>query len=110
MRRRIGLVSFVLMGVMVLAVFAVRRPRPALAPELTLAQMEQEHIARALRASAGHRGNAARMLGISERNLYRKLRELRGIDPASPSVLEPDDLGGRADVASSPGAALAARA
>ena len=41
MRRRIGLVSFVLMGVIVLAVFAVPRPRPALAPELTLAQTEQ---------------------------------------------------------------------
>jgi DNA-binding NtrC family response regulator len=37
--------------------------------------MEREHIARALRASDGHRGHAARMLGISERNLYRKLRE-----------------------------------
>ena len=41
----------------------------------TLEQMEREHIARALRASDGHRGHAARMLGISERNLYRKLRE-----------------------------------
>jgi DNA-binding NtrC family response regulator len=41
----------------------------------TLEQMEREHIARALRATDGHRGHAARMLGISERNLYRKLRE-----------------------------------
>jgi DNA-binding NtrC family response regulator len=41
----------------------------------TLEQMERDHIARALRASDGHRGQAARMLGISERNLYRKLRE-----------------------------------
>jgi DNA-binding NtrC family response regulator len=48
---------------------------PAQAPLPTLEQMEREHIARALRASDGHRGNAARMLGISERNLYRKLRE-----------------------------------
>ena len=30
---------------------------------------------RALRAADGHRGNAAKLLGISERNLYRKLRE-----------------------------------
>jgi DNA-binding NtrC family response regulator len=29
----------------------------------------------AIEACKGHRGNAARMLGISERNLYRKLRE-----------------------------------
>jgi DNA-binding NtrC family response regulator len=50
-------------------------PDPAQAPLPTLEQMEREHIARALRASDGHRGNAARMLGISERNLYRKLRE-----------------------------------
>jgi transcriptional regulator with PAS, ATPase and Fis domain len=35
------------------------------------------HIRRALEASHGHRGNAARALGISERNLYRKLKEYR---------------------------------
>ncbi len=41
----------------------------------TLAEMERTHVERALRAAGGHRGNAARTLGISERNLYRKLRE-----------------------------------
>jgi DNA-binding NtrC family response regulator len=41
----------------------------------TLAQSERTQIERALRATGGHRGNAARALGISERNLYRKLRE-----------------------------------
>ena len=41
----------------------------------TLDELERAHIAAALTATAGHRGNAARMLGISERNLYRKLRE-----------------------------------
>ena len=41
----------------------------------TLDEVEREHVARALRAADGHRGNAARMLGISERNLYRKLRD-----------------------------------
>ena len=41
----------------------------------TLEEVEREHVARALRAADGHRGNAAKMLGISERNLYRKLRE-----------------------------------
>ncbi len=61
---------------------ALTAPLPAAAklgtPEAslpTLEQMEREHIARALRATDGHRGHAARMLGISERNLYRKLRE-----------------------------------
>ncbi len=43
----------------------------------TLVEMELTHIRRALEASRGHRGNAARMLGISERNLYRKLKEHR---------------------------------
>jgi len=37
--------------------------------------LEKAHIERALRATQGHRGQAAKALGISERNLYRKLRE-----------------------------------
>ncbi len=41
----------------------------------TLQEMERDHISRALEETGGHRGNAARILGISERNLYRKLRE-----------------------------------
>lgn len=41
----------------------------------TLQEAERTHIRAALEASNGHRGNAARILGISERNLYRKLRE-----------------------------------
>jgi DNA-binding NtrC family response regulator len=43
----------------------------------TLEELELQHIQHALVASAGHRGNAARMLGISERNLYRKLKDHR---------------------------------
>ena len=43
----------------------------------TLMELEVLHIRRALESSHGHRGNAARMLGISERNLYRKLKEHR---------------------------------
>lgn len=42
----------------------------------TLDELERNHIRLALQASEGHRGHAATMLGISERNLYRKLREL----------------------------------
>ncbi len=45
------------------------------APLPTLEQAERTYIRLALEASNGHRGNAARILGISERNLYRKLRE-----------------------------------
>jgi transcriptional regulator with PAS, ATPase and Fis domain len=43
----------------------------------TLVELEVMHIRRALEANHGHRGHAARALGISERNLYRKLKEHR---------------------------------
>jgi two-component system NtrC family response regulator/two-component system response regulator AtoC len=43
----------------------------------TLEQVERAHIELALDLAGGHRGNAARSLGISERNLYRKLTEYR---------------------------------
>jgi DNA-binding NtrC family response regulator len=41
----------------------------------TLEEMERTHIGRALEQSGGHRGNAAKLLGVSERNLYRKLKD-----------------------------------
>jgi len=41
----------------------------------TLQDVERAHIRSVLEACKDHRGNTARMLGISERNLYRKLRE-----------------------------------
>jgi len=50
-------------------------PIPTEGPLPTLEQMEREHVERALRAANGHRAKAAKLLGISERNLYRKLRE-----------------------------------
>ncbi len=57
---------------------SIRAPVPA-APVngrfLTLEELEGGHIRAVLAKSHGHRGNAARILGISERNLYRKLRE-----------------------------------
>ncbi|MEW6755316.1 MAG: sigma-54 dependent transcriptional regulator [Candidatus Latescibacterota bacterium] len=46
----------------------------------TLLEMERSLIERALREAGGHRGNAARALGISERNLYRKLREYGSLE------------------------------
>ena len=54
---------------------AAAGPAPENGKLPTLEQLEVAHIRRALDASAGHRGNAARILGISERNLYRKLKE-----------------------------------
>jgi DNA-binding NtrC family response regulator len=56
---------------------------PAAPPEAadghlpTLAELEVAHIRHTLEVCHGHRGNAARQLGISERNLYRKLKEYR---------------------------------
>jgi DNA-binding NtrC family response regulator len=44
-------------------------------PTGTLEELERAHIEAALRATRGHRAQAAERLGISERNLYRKLRE-----------------------------------
>ena len=41
----------------------------------SLDELERAHIRRVLEATGGHRGNAARILGISERNLYRKLHD-----------------------------------
>ncbi len=45
-------------------------PRP-----LSLAAVERRHIARVLAEVRGHRAHAARLLGISVRNLYRKIHE-----------------------------------
>ena len=42
----------------------------------SLEELERRHIRAVLEACGGHRGKAAEILGISERNLYRKLREL----------------------------------
>jgi two-component system, NtrC family, response regulator len=63
--------------------FSLRNSKPAQPPGAptpgtsfsTLEEVERTHIRLAIEASKGHRGNAARILGISERNLYRKLRE-----------------------------------
>jgi DNA-binding NtrC family response regulator len=44
-------------------------------PLATLSELERSHIERVLKATQGHRSQAARILGISERNLYRKLKE-----------------------------------
>ena len=42
----------------------------------TLDEVERRYIKRVLEACKGHRQKAASILGISERNLYRKLKEL----------------------------------
>ncbi len=55
---------------------SVPGPGPDGGPGLpTLEALERAHIESALRSTGGHRGNAAKILGISERNLYRKLKD-----------------------------------
>ncbi len=48
---------------------------------LSLAELERRHIARVLAEVGGHRSRAAQLLGISERNLYRKIHEHRLEEP-----------------------------
>ncbi|MBT8398022.1 MAG: sigma 54-interacting transcriptional regulator, partial [Gemmatimonadetes bacterium] len=43
-------------------------------PLQSLAELERGHVEKVLDSVGGHRGKAARILGISERNLYRKLK------------------------------------
>ena len=58
-------------------------PEPGAGEWPTLEELEMRYIRRVLDHCKGHRQNAARMLGISERNLYRKLKELE--QPAADS-------------------------
>jgi DNA-binding NtrC family response regulator len=59
------------------AIHPAASPLPAGDPEAldTLETVERRHIEHVLRVTKGHRSQAARVLGVSERNLYRKLRE-----------------------------------
>lgn len=61
----------------------VDAPRP-----LSLAEVERRHIAGVLAEVRGHRAHAARLLGISERNLYRKLHEHQ-LEGSAPEPEEP---------------------
>jgi two-component system, NtrC family, response regulator HydG len=53
------------------------RAPPASAEEPTLAEMERRQIEAVMQRCNGHRAEAARILGLSERTLYRKLQALR---------------------------------
>jgi two-component system response regulator AtoC len=52
---------------------SVRRGEGSRLPELSLEAAERDQILRALQASGGKRIEAARLLGLSRRTLYRKL-------------------------------------
>ncbi len=47
----------------------------------TLEEVERRYIKRVLDECKGHRQKAAKILGISERNLYRKLKEFQAEQP-----------------------------
>ncbi len=51
------------------------QPRPWTKLLLSLAEVERRHIAAVLQRSAWHQGRAAKLLGISPKTLYRKIRE-----------------------------------
>jgi DNA-binding NtrC family response regulator len=65
-------------------------------PIVPLIEMERRYLARVLSETGGHRARAAQLLGISERNLYRKIREyqLDAISPGAPAT-ERDQDGAR---------------
>ena len=63
---------------------------PPLPPPRTLKEGEREQIRRAIRDSAGNKSLAARILGISRKSLYAKMREYRiGEDEPSPPLEGP---------------------
>ena len=63
------------------------RLEPSFRPEaedtslVTLEEVERRYVKRVLEECRGHRQKAASILGISERNLYRKIKEFEGAVP-----------------------------
>ncbi len=57
------------------AIEKARRTAEASLPSVTMAEVEAKHIADLLRQYTGHRRKAADAMGISERNLYRKIKQ-----------------------------------
>lgn len=57
--------------------------------ELTLAQLESAYIRRVLAKTGGHKGNAAKILGLDRRTLYRKVAELDVGSSPPPAQGEP---------------------
>jgi DNA-binding NtrC family response regulator len=56
-------------------VTAAMASRPAVGSATTLAELERQHIDAVLAQTNWHQGHAARILGISSKTLYRKIRE-----------------------------------
>jgi DNA-binding NtrC family response regulator len=67
------------------------RSRLSVGSLTTLADLERQHIEAILTQTNWHQGNAAKILGISSKTLYRKIREFgfsrpRGSDESRPNV------------------------
>jgi len=67
--------------------FAPQSPGPrdsfveaGVAQELSLAELERAYIRRVLKKTGGHKANAAKILGLDRRTLYRKVAEIDGQD------------------------------
>ena len=56
---------------------AIRQATDFQSPNVSIAELESEHIAKLLLSYNGHRRNVADTLGISERTLYRKLKRYK---------------------------------
>jgi len=54
---------------------ATSQHRTAVGSAITLAELERQHIETVLTQTNWHQGNAAKILGISSKTLYRKIRE-----------------------------------
>ncbi len=72
------------------------RPSPAATEEedgalVTLEELERRYVRRVLEECKGHRHKAAVILGISERNLYRKLKQLGSPGGDADDGDEPED-------------------
>ena len=54
---------------------ALTRGASEASTRFSLAEVERRHIAAVLQRAGWHQGTAARLLGISSKTLYRKIRE-----------------------------------
>jgi DNA-binding NtrC family response regulator len=61
---------------------------PSFGCDITLAELEREYVRQVLRRTGGHKANAAKILGLDRRTLYRKVAELEG---RAGSVSDPPD-------------------
>lgn len=57
--------------------------------ELSLEELEKAYIRRVLKKTGGHKANAAKILGLDRRTLYRKVAEIEG--KSEPSTEQPDE-------------------